>query len=400
MQIKRFAVATVAISMSTGVYSQEPGGIRLGGFQLIPAIEIGMEKDDNVTRSSTDQIESWKRTIAPEVILLNSFGANQFQVGYRIERGDYMSSEEDNYTDHFVSVQLDYELNSRHRTKSSLEYEDGHDARGTAFSIGLGETLGTVDTYKALQGEVVYSYGALTSDGRIDVNLGYRELDYDGEEEIFLVRDRSFITLGASFFYRLGALTDLVIEAYNTEVSYDFTVDGGASFDSTNRGALLGIQWETTAATTSYFKVGYQEKSFDAQEREKFSGFDWSAGVVWQPLDRTTLTFATSNDTDETNGEGNFINRRSYSVTWQHDWLERLSTRLQYSTFDDIYEGSANSREDDLTIVRFTTEYEFRRWLSFELYYQYDERESESVNALIDLQYDRNVFGLNARFTL
>lgn len=397
MHLKKLAFASGALLFHTSLVAQEEAGsIDLGGFELFPSLTVTHASDGNVTRSATGEIDSWKRIVSPEAVLLNDFNGNLFQLGYRLERGDYFSSAQDNYTDHFVSGLVDYEMNSRHRAKITAEYEDGHDDRGTAFSIGTGNVLETPDEYKALDGELVYSYGALTADARLDFILGYRDLDYDRTEEIYLARDRDFVTVGGIFYYQVAPATDMVIDVSQTEVTYDYVIDGDETRDSTNSSILVGLEWETTAATSGFAKIGYQEKEFDSALREKFSGFDWELGVTWQPVDRSTIEFSTSSDSDETNGEGNFIQRRSYGAQWRHQWLDRVSTSASFAFVDDTYEGSVNAREDDITLLRASVEYEFRRWLTFELAYQYDERESNQE--IID--YDRNLISIGIKATL
>lgn len=397
MHLNKLAIASGALLFHSSLVAQEEAGsIDLGGFELLPSVTVIHASDNNVTNAATDEIDSWKRIISPEAVLLNDFGGNKFQLGYRLERGDYFSSSQDDYTDHFLSGIVDYEFNSRHRAKLTAEYEDGHDDRGTSFSIGAGNTLETPDEYKSVDAEAVYSYGALTADARVDIILGYIDLDYDRTEEIYLARDRDIVTVGGVFYYQIAPATDLVFDVSQTEVSYDYVIDGNEPLDSTNASILLGLQWESTAATTGFAKVGYQTKDFDSAIRDNFSGFDWELGVTWQPQDRSTIEFFTRSDTNETNGEGDFIHRKAYGAIWEHNWLERVSSRASFSFVDDIYEGSANNRKDDITRLRLSIDYQFRRWMEIELSYQYDER--ESVVSVID--YDRSLFSIGFTITL
>ncbi|MDO6712189.1 outer membrane beta-barrel protein [Aliiglaciecola sp. 2_MG-2023] len=390
------ASATLVFQANVVAQQQQAGSIDLGGFELIPSIEVTYALDDNVTNAASDEIDSWKSTFVPELLLLNNFGNNVVQFGYRLERGDYYSSSEDNYTDHFVSAMLDLELNSRHRVSTTIEYEDGHDARGTVYSIGAGNDLASIDTYKGLDGDLVYSYGGLTASARIDFRLAYRDLDYDRSEESYLARDRDFKTIGSTFYYKIASATDMVIDYSRTDVTYQYTPVGSESFDSTNSSILVGLQWDSTAATSGYAKIGYQEKDFDSQQRDKFSGVDWALGVVWQPIDRSNFEFSTKSDTDETNGEGNFIERRTYLARWQHDWLDRLSSEAYYSYIDDSYEGSVNSRKDEINRLTLAAKYQFRRWLTIDLSYQYDERSSNQDT----IDYDKNLISIGFTATL
>lgn len=396
MQIRKLGLMIGCAAISAQNYAQEPGSIDLGGFQLIPMLDVTLAHDDNVTRASADQIDSWVSIIAPQAQLVNNFGANQVSLGYRLSRGTYFSSSEDDYTDHFLSANLDYELNARNSVNVSALFEDGHDARGTGYSIGNGNLITSPDLYKQSEFDFVYNYGALTADGRLELNYNFRNLNYDENTDLFRARDRDLQRVGAIFYYRVGASTDLLLDVNHTQISYDFIPDGATTLDSTKTRYLVGLKWESTAATSGYAKVGYQQKKFDAADREDFSGVDWQVGVIWQPVDYSRFEFSTNSDTNETNGEGNFIKSRDYTAQWNHQWLDRLSSTVSATAGTDEYRGTADVRKDDLTRLKVAADYQFRRWVSFQIAYEYEQRDSN--REIID--YDRNVFSIRAIVTL
>jgi hypothetical protein len=394
MNFKKMVIASSVIFFNGAGIAQESGAIDLGGFELIPAVDITHALDDNVTRVETGKIDSWKRTLSPEAVLRNEFGVNALQFGYRLERGDYFSSSQDNYTDHFLSALLNYEFNGRHRTQTNFQYTDGHDDRGTSFSTNTNNA--TPDTFNQFNAGVLYSYGAISAVSRIDINFNHSVIDYDGVEELFLVRDRDNTTIGGVFYYQVAPATDLLVDYSHNVVSYDFTIAGAETLNSTNSSLLAGVKWESTAATSSFAKIGYQEKDFDSAQREDFSGFDWEVGVKWNPIDRSVIEFSTQSNTNETNGEGNFIKQKSYGANWTHQWLERMYTRVSFSVINDVYEESVSSREDDLTQLNMTLNYQLKRWLSVTGSYLYDDRDSNVTN----IDYDRSVFSIGFKVTL
>ncbi|MDO6559180.1 outer membrane beta-barrel protein [Paraglaciecola chathamensis] len=376
-------------------FAQEVG-IDLGAFELVPTLSTTVGFNDNVTQSrgNEQEIDSWFSVVTPRFTLVNNFGLNSLRFGYELSRGDYFSSSADDYTDHLLFASLDYELNSRHRIKSSIDFEDGHDDRGTAFSRGSGSELTAPDEYKESDVDFTYSYGALSAQARFDLNLNYRDLDYKIDTDEYKARDRSKSTVGGTFYYNIGAATDLLFETSLTDVEYSFTQDGSATRDSIETRYLLGAQWQSTASTSGYAKIGYQDKDFDAAGRESFAGTTWQAGIVWEPLERTTFILDSQNEARETNGDGDFIRRKDLSLQWRHEWLQRLRTQAGIAVGTDDYEGSG--RTDDIQDLNFAVIYEFRRWLTFNLGYTYSERDSNQD--VID--YDQNIYRLTAKVTL
>lgn len=395
---------TTSLLFSTQVTGQEydaidGGEIPIGGFNLFPILNVDHYFDSNVIRSATDDVDGWVRVVAPELILVNEYDAHRLQIGYRLADGHYYSSSIDNYTDHFLSARIDLYANERHRFELASAYELGHDARGTVFSIGSGGTLATPDEYKQTQFDGTYFFGATDATGRLELNLNHTSLDYDINTPQYLVRDRSFNSIGGTFYYRVAPATDALIEVRSTQIDYDFDADSANPFDSTVNSVLVGVRWESTRNTSGFAKVGFEQKNFDSDIRGDFSGADWNLGVDWTPIDRAFFRLATSRNTFETNGEGNFIDNRAVALTWRHSWLERVRSEVIMQVGYNSYEGNIDSfaiRNDDIGGLSATLDYDFRRWWRFQIGYAFEKRESNRFA----IDYDRHVFNINMRVTL
>ncbi|GAC32271.1 outer membrane beta-barrel protein [Paraglaciecola polaris] len=396
MSKTKLASAIGLACVCSSSFAQEEVGIDLGAFELVPTLTTTVGFNDNVTqsRANEEEIDSWFSIVVPKFTLVNNFGLNSLRFGYQLSRGDYFSSSADDYTDHLLFAAVDYELNSRHRIKSSIDFEDGHDGRGTAFSRGAGAELSSPDEFKESEVDFTYSYGALSAQARLDLNVNYRDLDYKIDTDSYMARDRSKSTVGGTFYYNIGSATDLLFETTLSNVEYKFLPEGTATRDSIETSYLVGAQWQSTASTSGYAKIGYQNKDFDAAGRTSFSGLKWQAGIVWEPIDRTSFILDSQNEARETNGDGDFIRRKDISLRWRHAWLQRLRTEAGVAVGDDSYEGSG--RTDDITDLNFAVIYEFRRWLTLNLGYTYSERDSNQD--VID--FDQNIYRLTAKVTL
>ena len=393
-------IALSVISATPTLFAQEAGRIQAGQFDLIPSFTSSMAYVDNVAYARDDdpEIYSWRATISPELIAATQIDGNPFQVGYRLERGVFFSSSADDYTDHFIEASGEYELNSRHRVNAIAQYEDGHEERGTGFSLGLGTAITTPDRYKSTSLGGEYSYGAVTSDGVVTLKANRETLDYDRSEQAYLIRDRVKNKVGAELGYRIGSATTALLDVTQTFVRYD-NQTGITTRDSDETRVLLGVRWESTAATTGFAKVGYKEKDFEAASRSTFYGTDWEVGIEWRPISYSTFRFSTNADTRETNGEGNFIRGRDYTAAWNHEWLSRLSSSISITRETNEYildEDGIENRDDELMRYMASLNYQARRYLSFSLFYQLADRESNRDS----IGYDRNVVGISAEVTL
>ena len=393
--IKSSIIAT-GLLVSLFSFAQTPASIDVGGFDLYPSLNATFGHDDNLLRSDDSEVESWMSVLSPELILVNSYGLNEFQIGYRLERGDYYSSQADDYTDHLFNASANLEFDVRNRLEVLAIYMDDHDERGTNFTIGRGDSIETPDQFKQSRIEATYSYGAPSATGRLDLMAGYSSVDYDINTDLYRTRDRKTNTLAGTFFYNIMPATDLTLDVIYNDIDYDFAIDPTAPLDSEEVRTLVGVEWDTTAKTSGYVKIGHRQKEFDDGDRADFSGLDWLIGVTWNPRTYSTLDFTTYTTTNETNGEGDFIDRQTYQLTWDHKWQDRVSTSFEAIYSEDEYTGANSTRVDDNTTISFFVNYTARRYLTFNAGYTYDQRNSNQN--VID--FSRNIVSVGLTVTL
>ena len=90
-------IALSVISATPTLFAQEAGRIQAGQFDLIPSFTSSMAYVDNVAnaRDNQSKIYSWRTTLSPELIAATQVNGNPVQIGYRLERGVYFSSSND-----------------------------------------------------------------------------------------------------------------------------------------------------------------------------------------------------------------------------------------------------------------------------------------------------------------
>ncbi|WP_448212792.1 outer membrane beta-barrel protein [Colwellia sp. MEBiC06753] len=393
--------------------------IQLSGGLLTPTFKLYQRYDGNVASSDVEEVDSWMTIYQPHLSYtreFGEFGKHNIQLDYILAHGAYHASDEDTYTDHDISGNLNYEINNRHRVQVEAGYIDGHDERGSRFSIGNGNELTEPDTYEQLYANLTYKFGVIDADVRFNLEYGFLDNAYDSRYitdadgnriDRTKERDRASDQLSGTVFYKIGAVTDLTIEARRLNVDYDYTALPQNELSSIENQYMLGVRWEATALTTGYAKIGYKEKRFDLSSREDHTGFEWDVSVKWEPKTYSYFKLATGRSTQETNGEGFFIPGQSglgyyvintnYSLAWVHDWNNRLSTQLSYDIDENVYQGDIGKlRTDDNDGFVATAYYDMNYWLSFTLEYVNNRRDSTRNN----LDYDRDLVTLGVRIAL
>ncbi|MGL1958248.1 MAG: outer membrane beta-barrel protein [Colwellia sp.] len=410
---------TICFSSSFDDENQDQS-IPVGNFILTPIVKFQQRYDSNVASEKSDDIDSWLTVFQPSVKLtreFGEFGKHNIEFDWIFTHGAYHASGNDSYNDHEISSKLNYELNERNRMTVQGGYIDAHEERGSRFSIGTGDGLEEPDTYEQIFASMQYAYGTETADARIELEAGYLDNNYrsvyvindeTGEEyDSTKTRDRVTTEYGGKLYYKIGAATDITLEAYNTDFNYDYTETPSEELSSVESRALIGLKWEATALTTGFAKLGYKEKDFDISGRENFDNTEWEVEILWEPKTYSHFTFRSGRSTEETNGEGYFdigatglayfINGTENAVEWKHEWKDRISTKVEYAELKDVYKGDEGTvRIDDNVGVSAAVYYDMSYWLSFSFEYTFNDRESTREN----LEYDRNLATFGVRIAL
>ncbi|WP_351078413.1 outer membrane beta-barrel protein [Shewanella sp. CAL98-MNA-CIBAN-0140] len=378
----------VAVDENAGMIQTE------SGIDFIPGLNSGLKYDDNISSATTDTQDSWILTVTPAVQAQLLDGNNIHTLEAGIEYADYFDSSDDNYLDVLLRARSEVELNQSNRFNLEAMYIAGHEDRGTGiFEGNSGNSQDEPNTYDVLSAGGYYEYGAKTTPARVRVNAKYFSKEYSNFETVTQYRNYENTTLGTTLYYDTHSATSIFIDLQSVDTTYDL-IDPTGDRDSKTNTVRLGVEWEATAATEGSIKVGYQQKSFDNENREDFSGLSWDAKVTWKPLTYSAFDFTTGRESRDPNGLGDYVRVTSYGVKWNHEWSELFRSKIGFSHVNDNYTGI--EREDKSKVYQFAVNYSVSRWLTLETGVNIAQVDST------DRQYtfDRNVYFINAEMTL
>ncbi|WP_428035825.1 outer membrane beta-barrel protein [Amphritea sp.] len=374
----------------------EPASIDAGPVSIIPMMSAQVGYDDNFFSTSANEQDETITVLSPSVQLIAENGLNAYRVIYQINQGIHQNSSADNYTDHTLSADAHFEFSQRSIIDLKANYIKGHEARDTGLSAtgGIANTISAPLEYDTQTLSFNYVYGAPGATGRIQLYGEHLDREYQNFRAITAGRDDTEVTLGAVFFYQVMPKTSLLFEARNKDINYD--VDPASSLDSNTWKYLVGATWEGSAKTTGTVKVGLSKKDFDSASRKDFTGGSWEASVRWEPRTYSVVDISTSRNAVESNGNGDFIDTKTYNINWNHAWSDIVSTDLGLGYSNETYEGAADGREDDTTSFNMGMSYDMRRWLTFGLNYQYSDTDSNLANT----DFSKNLFMLTVNASL
>ncbi|WP_189637830.1 outer membrane beta-barrel protein [Thalassotalea sp. HSM 43] len=396
---------------SAFAYEQSP--IQFAGFNVVPKVTLTESYTDNLLQDADNEINTWLTHLKPEVLLDKQYGLDRYSLSYGLSHKNYSAKGRDTITDHKFGAGATFDLGTRHRIATYAKYALLHEERGRDFSIGYGDQLKEPTPYDTLNASLKYTFGARTAQANLDFFTSYYDIEYDSvyfdelnideddnipppDENFDVTADRNHdkIKFGSTLRYKLGAFTDVSVTLAFANTAYETNRMFEPSLDNDEFSVSSRFAWQGTAMTTGYVDLGYSEKSFDADERDNGDGIRWKVGVIWKPLTYSNFDFSTARDVTEPEGQGSYIENTNVNLSWHHNWLERLGTRLKASYSEDEYGDT--DREDDNNIYSASVLYEMRRNLNFTLSLSNYERDSNYNN----LDYTENRASLSVSYHL
>jgi hypothetical protein len=188
----------------------------------------------------------------------------------------------------------------------------------------------------------------------------------------------------------------LLVDARFTEIDYQHDLPVQPGLNSTEQRYRIGMTWETTAQTRGTVKVGYFWKDFADDAREDFGEPSWDVDIRWSPRTYSHFDFRTARYPSETNAGGDYVRNTANSISWEHNWTNRVTSRLAVRDLNQEYPGSNFSRSQDLKQYTIFLTYQMRRWLEFKAGAVVNSRTS-TIDTLV---FDGNVYSISARLTL
>lgn len=387
LRISSLAVA-ISSALCANAWALDPQSIKIGdGLTFTPTLQVGERYEDNFRAVEENEESSWITSVTPTFVLGAEGRKSAYKLAYSATGDVFHSSQDDNNTDHHLTGDAAYEFNSRNRLTLNTGY---HKVEETAAQSTQSRRNMENDKYSTANIGGVYSFGAKTARAQVDVGANYQELRYQNSNGLNADKERDTTALSSTFFYRVAPKTRMLVEARHTD--YDYLSNTRRNSD--NIALLTGVTWDATAKTSGTVKFGAEKKRFDSSEVDDNSGSMWEVGVKWKPRTYSTFSLQTRRALDEGDDDASSIQSQSTTLSWEHEWMARLTSNVSYSYTDQEYQDY--ERDDKLSVFGAGLTYEMRRWLDIGIGYKYAENDS-SANLE---SYERNIYMISVTASL
>ncbi len=369
----------ISAAFTASVWAVEPQSVDLAdGVTFTPTLQVSESYDDNIRAVEDNAESSWVNGITPTFVLEAQGRQGTYALTYSADNQSYASSHNDDHTDHHLDADADFEFNSRNQLKLNAGYDKVENLATDTQST-------EPDKFTTSNVGGVYTYGAETARAQIDLGANYQELRYQNTDRLNADKERDTTALSTTGYYRISPMTRVLLEARHTDYDYLTNTD----LNSNNVGLLGGVTWDATAKTTGTIKIGAEKKRFDNSRYDDVNGSMWEAGVSWSPRTYSTFNLKTRRGFDEGYDGAEVIKSQSTTISWDHEWLDRLSSEVSYNYTDKQYQGI--DRDDKIDTFGLGLTYEMRRWLDVGIGYKYAEDDSSAVGE----SYERNIYAVS-----
>jgi polysaccharide biosynthesis protein VpsM len=321
---------------SSGKYEPAALPVGDGNLAVTPTVGISAGHNDNMGRSNVNRRSSGFIVLTPAIYASSQLGSNKYSLGYQGEYTTYQSSSRDNTKNHEVAASGEHDLDTRFALNWRASFLDRFDPAGSTDRAA--GSSGEPDHWKASNWALVARYGAKSAPGRIFLEVGEYDKEYKNNRDSTAASDYKSTNSSLRFVGRLSGKTNFTAEYRLSKFNYKLNT---SDLDNYERRALVGLEWEATAATTGSFKVGNLRKNYSSARRD-FSGATYEGGLRWAPLTYSRVDLSVGRSASDTTGNnGDYLLSSFGSAKWTHDWRSYFSTRVSMGQNKTKYEGDA-----------------------------------------------------------
>ncbi|RZU47592.1 putative beta-barrel porin 2 [Fluviicoccus keumensis] len=384
-----------------------PQAIQYDAFSLIPVLGAKTGVDNNLYNLSKSEVSSSFIELNPALALVARERNNQYQLAYTGTARSYANASDDSFFDQNFVANAHVEPNARLRVDAGAAYKMLHDDRGAGRSSGMGLQyildMGEVDKFNVTSVSVGMQYGAPDAMGRFTLGYGIDQKRYSrgvvntpsfGAGTTFDVsgtRDNDAKNLGAGLTVHVTAKTALGVEYESSRTDYK-----GVTPDTKDNRIYGTVVWENTAMTTGKFRIGDGKRDIATGGKEK--KVVWDLGAIWTPFEADRVDISAGQRAYDGDSAGSTTIAKNYSVTWQHSWIDRVSTSLTLARTDEQYLDSfaKEFRNATTDVIGVGVNYQMRRWLIWNVGVTNKDRSSSDKS----YELKRNVYGVGAQVSL
>ncbi len=279
------------------------------------------------------------------------------------------------------------------------------------YNMPSGLSLQLVEQYR--HGEEGFSTSVPGQQAKYNSNLMLGTVDWNMTEKFrtkleysnfvmdfdsgYSFRNRVDNALDLYQYYKYSVKTAFFLEDKLVDVHYDTD----SANDNTQNFIFGGIKWDTTKKLSILAKGGLQTRNFDnsGPGRKDFSGLAVDVQTEYRPTIKTKLTldlYRMDEETDYTIASGKLVTGARFG--YAQYYTNKISGSLDalYENADYAELPAQPTADQNRIFLRPAVQYHFRDWLTGEVAFEYDNRDS----TYSPFSYQADTLLFNLKFAL
>ena len=385
----------------------DPIGVRLGGFRLDAAAELGLGYDDNLFATRRDRRSDGFGSWGGEAALQSDWSTHAIGLTGRVEQRRYFDNDRLDWTDYAIGAFGRYDITPDTSVAARLSRVQEHldvssvDVQQSEQQLGpRGRPIPFSYNEAQLQGQTRFNRLGVVLLGNWrgysfeDVDLGpapapgqpkpgdYSRLDFDS----------ALASLALNYELAPGRFVNLITRYQ--DIRYARSEQSGR--DSQTWEVLGGFTYDFDGVWAFRGAVGYRQRDYEGAGIKNLSGPAFEGEVTWQPTQITTVSFG-ARRTIEESVRNNAVSytRTQGQVRVDHEYLRNVILSAELGLDRRDYEDPNEHATDGYGIL--SARWLINRNLSLVGSYQHSRRLDSS--STIE-EYDRNLFLLRLRVAL
>ncbi|MEX1663920.1 outer membrane beta-barrel protein [Zhongshania arctica] len=380
-------------ALLASICSEASAEIKLeDGDNFLSLLTLGARHDDNISQDPKSQPRDSSAIAIVQPAFLFKVGGSKVTLdgAYTLTNTSYEYDSKDNHTDHQLLLGSQFALDASNKASLSFDYIKKQDIRTSINRAASDEEVGDRSRFTNLSGQ--YRLGADSARAQLELNLGSSNLSYSNNLNTSSqnrLKERDMISQGGTFYVRIAPKTRILLEAIRTDFEYE---ESESLLNNNATKYYAGVIWEATAKTSSYIRIGQEDKNFDSDGAQDTSEPAWDINITWQPRSYSRINLTTGKGAAEGSVRSDVIQTTNTTLSWTHDWSYQFESRLSYTSISEDYEGKTfNGREDDTNTASAALTYTINRNVQFSGKYSRKERVSNSPVE----EFDSNIVEIN-----
>ena len=374
----------------------DPAGVRLGGFLLLPSLELGIGRDDNIYSHRAHKERDTVRSVRPRLFAASQWRNHEIHLDMGADVGDFAKADSEDITDWFATSAGRLDISRDAWVRGSLGTRELHEERGDPDSPST--------SVRPVSRSVLDArFEAYRRFNRVALGLesGYMNIAYDdsvdavtGRRLVQSDRDRGEGEVSARVALSFAPCYETYVRTTRYVRRYD-RVQGEDLYDRDSDGTqvVTGLRVDLGAVFDADLFGGYRKQTYDKDDRLRaLEGATFGGSLTWNPTSLTTVRGIAERSVNESTlrrASGYFSS--AFELAVDHELRRNLLLGARARLTTNRYEGIA--RTDDIVTGGVQAVWLISRRVHTDFGYRFRHRDSTVERD----DYDRSFVYLDVR---